>query len=254
MPARLTSRAYASRAALVLLASGIVACGEAPPKPPKPPEPPPRSWVGLVEPTAEEEAVILGRMQQLLPPLVKRVFGLPPATARWSAPVYVDALIDRLPTQCFDTTVAPTARERARFNFCHGVEAALGPTDSARAPGDMHRRTVTVGHLMSRDDTLFVNVELAAERLCPDGKSGRSRASYQYHFVRQGGAAWRLANEHPPMFDGGDAPGASCYPEAPGRTWFREGDPWPPPPEPGSASTLGLPDEGTASALPAPDR
>jgi hypothetical protein len=239
MHARLTSRAVI---AITLLAAAVVACGEAPPVR-LVPEPAPRQWEGVVQATAEEEALAFERLEPLIPPLLERVWGLPPDSVRWSAGVYVRGLLDTASAQCFDTTVAPSRRERTRFNFCRNVEAALHPTDSARAPGQMHRRGVGIGLLDIRNDTLFVSVGVGAELPCRDGTSAHASVDLQYHFLRQRDGGWELATERPASVGvtSPPGPGMTCFPKALVDLWdvWRDPNaPWPPPPEPGTASTM----------------
>ena len=251
MHACVTRRAPRALALLAatLVAAAHIACGEAPPQR-LTPAPQLRRWEGFVELTPEQEAMALQRIQPLMRPLVQRVWGLPPDSVRWSAWVWVRALLDTASAMCLDTTVSPSPKERERHRFCREVEAALGPTDSARAPGRMHGRSVSIHALNIRDDTLFVNVDVGIERPCRDGRTASSSAGFQYHLLRRPRGRWHLANEHPNAISlGGSAltPESSCVAMPLVNVWG-------PPPRMGPPPGAVPPPAPTASAVAGPDR
>ena len=174
----------------------------------------------LMRMTAQQEAEVLKGLAPVIPPLVRRVWGVPTGEP-WRLEVLMTPW--RLTPEggmsyWVDLADDATARDRARYAFRQALEEELAPPAPSRAWYVGASRGVSVQQARTSGDSLIVLVDVSAGMRCPDGRDVVNAIGYDIAFVRQPKGGLRLA-EQPPRFvakgngtkDG--APAASCAPK-----------------------------------------
>ena len=172
----------------------------------------------LMRMNARQEAEVLAGITPALPPLVRRVWGVPTGEP-WRLEVLMTPW--RLTPEgrmdpWIDTTIAmPTARDRQRFAFRRAMEDSLTPPAPSRAWYVGTMRGVSVQQARTSGDSVIVQVDVSAGMRCSDGRNVMKAIAYDIALVRAPQGGLRLA-DRPPQWvaeSGGtrDA-GASCGP------------------------------------------
>ena len=175
----------------------------------------------LMRMTAQQEAQVLEGLAPVIPPLVRRVWGVPTGEP-WRLEVTMTPwrlTPDGGMSYWVDLTDDATARDRARYAFRQAMEEALAPPAPSRAWYVGVSRGVSVQQARTSGDSLIVLVDVSAGMRCEDGRDVVQAIGYDVAFVRQPKGGLKLA-EQPPRYvarsagsakDG--APAASCAPK-----------------------------------------
>ena len=174
----------------------------------------------LIKMNRQQEAEVLAGIAPALPPLVRRVWGVP-AGVPWRLEVMMTPW--RLNDEgrldfWIDTASVTTERDRTRQAFRHALEDSLVPPAPSRAwyVGDM--RGVSVQSARTQGDSVMVQVDVSAGMRCADGRNVMHAVGYEIALVREAKGKLRLADRAPQwMGESGKATGqavpASCAPK-----------------------------------------
>ena len=172
-------------AAAALLVAG---CTQAPPPPRLAPQldADPVATSLLIRMSRQQEAAVLAGIAPVVPPLVRRVWGVP-AGVPWRLEVMMTPwrLTDEGKLDFWvDTSSAPGPRDRARQDFRQALVDSLHPPAPSRAwyVGDM--RGVNVQSARTHGDSVFVQVDVSAGMRCADGRNVMHAVGYEIALVR----------------------------------------------------------------------
>lgn len=210
------------RRSLLAAALLIAGCTQAPPSPRLAPQvAPDRVTASLfIKLNRQQEAAVLEGIAPALPPLVRRVWGVP-AGVPWRLEVMMTPW--RLNDEgrldfWIDTASVTTERDRTRQAFRRTMEDSLRPPAPSRAwyVGDM--RGVSVQSARMQGDSVMVQVDVSAGMRCADGRNVMHAVGYEIALVRAPKGKLLLADRAPQwMGESGKATGqavpASCAPK-----------------------------------------
>ena len=174
----------------------------------------------LIKMNRQQEAAVLEGIAPALPPLVRRVWGVP-AGVPWRLEVMMTPW--RLNDQgrldyWIDTASVTTERDRTRQAFRRIMEDSLRPPAPSRAwyVGDM--RGVSVQSARTHADSVFVQVDVSAGMRCADGRNVLHAVGYEIALVRQAKGKLALVDRAPQWMGEsakatGQAVPASCAPK-----------------------------------------
>jgi hypothetical protein len=210
------------RRSLLAAALLVAGCTQAPPPSRLAPQVAPDKVTAslLIRMNRQQEAAVLEGIAPALPPLVRRVWGVP-AGVPWRLEVMMTPW--RLNDQgrldfWIDTASVTTERDRTRQAFRRTMEDSLHPPAPSRAwyVGDM--RGVSVQSARTQGDSVMVQVDVSAGMRCADGRNVMHAVGYEIALVKAPKGRLQLADRAPQwMGESGKATGqavpASCAPK-----------------------------------------
>lgn len=195
---RATSRRVAPLAAFMIL----MGCASVPSEQfERRPAPDKVTAVLLTRLNAEQEAAVLDGIAPVLPTLLKRVWGVPPAGTPWRLEVMMSPWRltpeGRLNLWIDEPTDATTRRDRVRYAFRRAMEESLLPPAPSRAWYVGTMRGVSVQQARLSGDTVTVLVDVSAGMRCADGRNVLHAMAYDVTLIRQPGNGLLLAEQPP---------------------------------------------------------